>query len=57
MNQLRHQNRGPGRPDSIAAAVGVLVMLGWIVLEAPPRESIYLADSSPALVTSAPATK
>jgi hypothetical protein len=36
------------RADAIAAAVGVLVALGWIMSQAPNRASVYMADSPPA---------
>lgn len=43
-----HQNRAPMRADVIAAAVTVLLTLGWVMWQAPPRASVYLADSPPA---------
>jgi hypothetical protein len=48
MNPKHEQNQGSGSPGAIAAALGVLVTLGWIASQAPPRHSVYLADSPPA---------
>jgi hypothetical protein len=48
MNTHLRQNRAAVRPDAIAAALALLVTLGWIMSQAPSRASIYMADSPPA---------
>jgi|HubBroStandDraft_4_1064222.scaffolds.fasta_scaffold202072_2 hypothetical protein len=40
-------NRAPIRPDALAAALALLVTLGWIMSQTPNRASVYLADSPP----------
>jgi hypothetical protein len=44
--RLRH-TRSPFRPDALAAALALLVTLGWIMAQTPNRASVYLADSPP----------